>query len=93
MREGYSEWSETGATLSEASARKEFGLTQKDIIDAIKAGRLQYRQHNMYGHPYFRLLRREVEMLVRGKHGGAGIKAKQLKAQKGTSGLEKRTAG
>ncbi len=39
-------WSQKGATLSDKSARQEFGLTQQEIIAAIRAGRLQYgRQH------------------------------------------------
>ena len=38
-------------------------LTQTQIITAIKAGKLQCRVSNMYGNPYLRLLRREVETL------------------------------
>ena len=34
------EWQRTGATLSDKTARQEFGLTQDEIYDAIDAGTL-----------------------------------------------------
>jgi hypothetical protein len=58
-----------GATLSDKSARQEFGLTQDEIYDAIDAGTVQYRQAYMHGNPWLGLLRREVEALARAKHG------------------------
>ena len=60
-----SNWTQKGATLSDKSARKEFGLTQEKIIDAIKCGKLQYRQNHIHGNPYFRLLRTEVATLAK----------------------------
>jgi len=54
-----SEWQRKGATLSDKTAREEYGLTQDDIIRAIWAGTLHYREGSMYGSPSdFR--RREV---------------------------------
>jgi hypothetical protein len=58
------EWSRKGATLSDKTARKEFGLTQDEIVAAIDAGQLQYRVGVIHGNPWLRLLRREVEELV-----------------------------
>src|SRR6202040_645978 len=58
------EWGRKGATLSDKTARKEFGLTQDEIYDAIDAGTLQYRQAAMHGNPWPRLLRREIEALA-----------------------------
>ena len=69
MDEGDSKWSQKGATMSDRSARQEFGLTQQEIIAAIRAGKLQFRESNMHGNPWFRLLRHEVEALVRDKSG------------------------
>jgi hypothetical protein len=43
------EWVCKGATLSDKSARAEFGLTQDEIIAAIRAGKLQYRPGEIYG--------------------------------------------
>ena len=64
-----SHWNEKGAALSDKSARQEFGLTQDDILAAIKEGKLQYRENHIHGNPYLRLLRKEVEALVTSIHG------------------------
>lgn len=74
-------WTKKGATLSDKSARKEFGLTQKEITKAIEAGKLQYRLNNIYGNPYLRLIRREVETLVSEKHGSKYLEKKKLKKE------------
>ena len=72
-------WTNKGATLSDTSARKEFGLTQEEIIEAIKSNKLQYRNNHMHGNPYFRLLRHEVEALVDEKYGAHYLENKRLK--------------
>jgi len=76
-----SEWQGKGATLSDKTARKEFGLTQDEIVQAIRAGKLQYRRNSIYGNPFLRLLRREVEALVKKKHGDHYLKARQAKTE------------
>ena len=58
------EWRQKGATLSDKTARKEFGLTQDEIVAAINAGQLQHRVGVVHGNPWLRLLRREVEELM-----------------------------
>ena len=97
-------WRTKGATLSDKSARKEYELTQEEIIEAIRAGKLQYRQNSAHGNPFLRLLRHEVEALVIEKHGPDYLKHKQLKkelrqinsgirkAKKELKALEKRKA-
>jgi len=80
-------WSEKGATLSDKSARQEFGLTQQEIIAAIRAGKLQFRESNMHGNPWLRLLRHEVEALVREKDGPDHLRKKKL--QKELTDLDK----
>lgn len=70
-------WNKKGATLSDKSARKELGLTQEEIIKAINRGELQYRVHSVYGNPFLRLIRGEVEALVEKKHGRSHLKQKQ----------------
>jgi hypothetical protein len=79
--EHYGEWGRKGATLSDKSARKEFGLTQKEVIEAINAGKLQYREGNIYGTPWFRLLRREVTAFVEQKHGATHLQKKELETE------------
>jgi hypothetical protein len=81
MYSGASVWSQKGATLSDKSARKEFGLTQEEIIEAIKAGKLQYRHNNVFGNPYLKLVRSEVEALVDEKYGNNYLKQKKIKKE------------
>lgn len=74
-------WSQKGATLSDKSARQEFGLTQQEIIAAIRAGKLQYREGSMHGNPWLRLLRHEVEAFVREKGGQDHLHTKKLEKE------------
>ena len=76
-----SAWSTKGATLSDKSARKEFGLTQEEIIEAVNAGKLQYRENCVFGNPYLKLIRSEVETLVGEKHGDNYLKKKKAKTE------------
>jgi hypothetical protein len=76
-----SDWQRKGATLSDKTARKEFGLTQDEIIQAIHAGKLQYRHKAIFGNPFLRLLRRELEALVEKKRGHAYLKAQRAKME------------
>jgi hypothetical protein len=78
---GDSGWSKKGATLSDKSAQKEFGLTREEIIEAIRLGKLQYRENNIYGSPFLRLLRSEVEALVTEKYGGEYLEQRKLKKE------------
>jgi hypothetical protein len=75
------EWGRKGATLSDKTARAEFGLTQDEIIAAIRAGKLQYRQAAMHGNPWLRLLRREVEDLVSARRGERYLRERQARAE------------
>jgi hypothetical protein len=74
-------WRQKGATLSDKSARKDFGLAQEEIFAAMRAGKLQFRQSNMHGNPWFRLLRHEVEALVREKGGQDHLHKKKLQKE------------
>ena len=68
------EWRRRGATLSDKTARREFGLTRDEIVEAIQAGKLRYRLSSMQGNPWLRLLRREVEDLVKARYGDRHLK-------------------
>jgi len=80
-------WRQKGATLSDKSARQEFGLTQQEIYEAMRAGKLQFQQNSMHGNPWFRLLRHEVEALVTEKGGQDHLHKKKL--QKELADLDK----
>jgi chromosome segregation ATPase len=75
------EWRRKGATLSDKTARSEFGLTQDEIIAAIRAGKLQYREASMHGNPWLRLLRREIEEIVKTQHGERHLRERQARTE------------
>lgn len=74
-----SEWLRKNGTLTDKTARKEFGLTEDELAQAFKAGKIQGRRTWIYGSPCIRLLRREVEALVKSKRGGDYLKNQQAK--------------
>ena len=76
-----SQWTKRGGTFSHKNACKEFGLTEDEIIDAMKAGKLQYRKNYAHGNPYFRVLRKEVEALTKELHGNNAVKEQEIKFQ------------
>ena len=76
-----SAWTTKGATLSDKTAQKEFGLTFAEIVAAIRTGKLQYRENNIYGSPFLRLLRSEVEALVNEKYGEDYLNKKKWKKE------------
>ena len=63
--------------MSDKTARKEFGLTQDEIVEAIRAGKLHYRVASLHGNPWFRLLRSEVEVLVQANRGRGYLEQRQ----------------
>ena len=91
------DWTKKGATLSHKNACKIFGLTEDEVITALKAGKLQYRQNYAHGNPYFRLLRVEVESLALKLHGSKNVKEQEIKHKLKTinteiNGLKKQLA-
>ncbi|MEW6742283.1 MAG: hypothetical protein AB1486_05950 [Planctomycetota bacterium] len=81
MNDRDSEWQRKGATLSDKTARSEYGLAQDEIVEAIEAGKLDYRINSVFGNPFFRLLRREVEALVKEKRGSSYLREQQGKTE------------
>jgi len=76
-----SQWVKQGGTLSHKNACKEFGLTEDEVINAIRMGKLQYRQNYAHGNPYFRVLRVEVEALAIELRGEKSVEEQEIKHQ------------
>ena len=74
------EWGRKGATLSDKTARAEFGLTQDEIIEAIRAASWSTGTPRCTG-PWLRLLRREVEDLVSTRHGERYLRERQARTE------------
>ena len=60
----YGEWNRKGATLSEVTAQSEYGVSSEFIIKGIKTGKLEYRDGAIWGNPYLRLLRSQLEAYI-----------------------------
>ena len=60
----YGEWTRKGATLSDVTARKEYGVEPDFIVAGINAGKLEYREGAIHGNPYIRVLRSQLEAYV-----------------------------
>jgi hypothetical protein len=81
MEVGAGEWGRKDATLSDKTARSEYGLMQEEIYAAIDAGKLQYRPAAMHGNPWLRLLRREVEALVAARSGDRYLRERKARTE------------
>ncbi len=60
----YGEWNRKGATLSDVTAKKEYGVDQDFIVEGIRVGKLEYREGAIWGNPYLRLLRSQLEQYI-----------------------------
>lgn len=60
----YGEWTRKGATLSDVTALKEYGVDQKFIMKGICTKKLEYREGSMWGNPYFKLVRSQLERFI-----------------------------
>ena len=60
----YGEWNRKGATLSDVTAKKEYGVERDFIVKGIRAGKLEYREGAIWGNPYLRLLRSQFERYI-----------------------------
>jgi len=74
-------WGQKNETLSDKSAAQEYGIPRDEIYDAIRQGKLQYREGSMHGNPWYRLLRVEVERYVEQKYGALYLRERKSKKE------------
>lgn len=60
----YGEWNRKGAALSDLTAKAEYGVNREFVIKGIEAGMLEYRDGVMWGNPYLRILRSQLEKYI-----------------------------
>lgn len=70
----YGEWNRKGATLSDVTAEKEYGVDREFIVKGIQCGRLEYRDGAIWGNPYLKLLRRQLESYIASELGPDHLK-------------------
>lgn len=80
----FGEWNQKGATLSDVTAQTEYGVSREFIIKGIKAGQLEYRDGSVWGNPYLRILRSQLEKYIATELGDG-----QLRSIKGQAELRK----
>ena len=91
----YGEWNRKGATLSDVTATKEYGVSRDFIVKGIRAGRLECREGAIWGNPYLRVLRSQLEQYIAEELGGdrlasGKIQTELRKIKKETADLRKR---
>ncbi|MBI5602256.1 MAG: hypothetical protein HY879_02790 [Deltaproteobacteria bacterium] len=91
----YGEWNLKGATLSDVTAKKEYGVDREFIVRGIRAAKLEYRDGAMWGNSYLRVLRNQLEKYITeelGKDYLVRVKAETelLKIKKEISDLKKK---
>ena len=60
----YGEWNRKGATFSDVTAKKEYGVDLKFIIKVIRARKLEYREGVMWENSYLGLFRSPLEQYI-----------------------------
>jgi hypothetical protein len=73
----YGEWNRKCAVLSEVTAQKEYGVPRDFIVKGIQAGKLEYRQGSVWGNPYLRVLRSQLELYIAAQLGSEHLVSKK----------------
>jgi hypothetical protein len=60
----YGEWNRKGTTLSDVTAKAEYGVSRDFIVNGIQTGKLEYREGAIWGNPYLRVLRSQLEQYI-----------------------------
>ncbi len=77
----YGEWNRKGATLSSVTAQKEYGVAIDFIEEGIRTGELEYRQGAVWGNPYLRVLRNQLELYISAQLGPEYLMEKKAKIE------------
>ena len=77
----YGEWNKKGATLSDVTAQKEYGISSDFIIKGINSGQLEYREGSIWGNPYIRVLRSQLEKYISDQLGNEYLMTVKNKAE------------
>lgn len=73
----YGEWNRKGATLSDVTAKKEYGVNRDFIVKGIRAGKLEFREGAVWGNPYLRVLRSQLEQYIAEELGAGSFVERQ----------------
>jgi hypothetical protein len=77
----YGEWNRKGAVLSDVTAQKEYGVTRDFILKGVQAGELEFREGVVWGNPYLRVLRSQLERYIVGQLGSKYLVSKKSQTE------------
>jgi len=77
----YGEWNRKGATLSDVTAQKEYGVSRDFILEGIRAGKIEYREGSIWGNPYLRVLRGQLEQYIAAQLGSGHLAGRQAQTE------------
>ena len=77
----YGEWNRKGATLSNVTAQKEYGVSDDFIVKGIRAGELESREGAVWGNPYLRVLRSQLERYIAAQLGSEYLVGKKSRIE------------
>ena len=94
----YGEWNRKGATLSDVTAKADYGVSRDCIVKGIQTGKLEYREGAIWGNSYLRVLRSQLEQYIAEELGEDYLRrvknqAELRRVKKEISDLKKRLAG
>jgi len=87
----YGEWTRKGATLSDVTAQSEYGVSEEFIIKGIQTGRLEYRNGAIWGNPYLRILRSQLETYIAAEFGEDQDPSRVAQGQERNGGSQQAT--
>jgi hypothetical protein len=77
----WGEWNRKGATLSDVTALKEYGVKYDFIVQGIRAGELEHREGAVWGNPYVRVLRSQLEQYIAAQLGSVHLLARRTQIE------------
>jgi hypothetical protein len=77
----YGEWNRKGAVLSDVTAQKEHGVTRDFIVKGIQSGKLEYREGSVWGNPYLRILRNQLESYIKAQLGSKYLERRKVQTE------------
>ena len=77
----YGEWNRKGAVLSDVTAQKEYGVTRDFVVKGIQAGKLEYREGTIWGNPYLRVLRSQLELYIAAQLGSEHLLSQKTQTE------------
>lgn len=94
----YGEWNRKGATLSDVTAKAEYGVSRDFIVKGIQTSKLEYRDGAIWGNQYLRVLRSQLERYIAEELGEAYLsrvknQTELRRVKKEMSDLKKRLEG